>query len=91
MPERPAELLAVRAVAGLSPEEARELEDLLGQYSEIDERDYDLAIASLQLEPLPKALRERLLRQAEREPPPRPSGWFAAFARKIAGFLRHSR
>ncbi len=84
MPERLSELLAVRALAGLSPMESRELEELLAQHPEIDEREYELAVASLQLEPLPESLRERVLRQATREPPPRvrwwgePSWWIAA-------------
>ena len=67
MPERLAELLAVRAVAGLSSDEARELGELLAEHPEVDERDYELAMASLRLAPLPESLRERLLRRATRD------------------------
>jgi len=67
IPERMAELLAVRAWAGLSPDEAGELEELLTQHPEVDARDFDLAIEALQLEPLPASLRARLLDQAVRE------------------------
>ncbi len=75
IPDRLAELLAVRAVAGLSADEARELEELLTQHPEVDEHEHELAIAALQLQPLPESLRARLLRQAARETPPRLSGW----------------
>jgi len=69
IPERMAELLAVRAWAGLSPDEDGELEELLIQHPEVDARDFDLAIEALQLEPLPASLRARLLDQATREWP----------------------
>ena len=75
MPDRLAELLAVRAVAGLSAAEARELEELLTQHPEVDEHEHELAIAALQLQPLPESLRARLLRQAMREAPPKLSAW----------------
>jgi len=93
MSERLAELLAVRAVAGRSAAESRELKELLAQHPEIDEREYELAVASLQLEPLPESLRERVLRQATRESPPRvrwwgePSWWIAAIVLALAVFL----
>lgn len=45
------------------------------QHPEIDEHDYELAIASLQLEPLPESLRERLLQQATLHGPPALTGW----------------
>ena len=93
MPERLAELRAVRAVADLSPAEARELAALLAQHPEIDEQDYDLAITSWRREPLPHTLRERLLRQASRERPSRfswwnrPLWWAAAFLLAAAIFF----
>ncbi|MBY0503424.1 MAG: anti-sigma factor [Bryobacteraceae bacterium] len=78
MPERLAELLALRAIAGLSPEEARELAELLRQHPEVKESDF---------EPLPD-LRDRLLRRAAKERRwGRGSAWMVAVVLALAFFL----
>lgn len=65
--ERLAELLALRAVAGLSPREFKELEELLPRYPEVDARDEWVAAGFF--EAPPPSLRERLLKSAAGESP----------------------
>ena len=76
MPERLAELLAVRAVAELSPVEQLELERLVAQHPEVDPFAYQLS-----LPPVPATLRARLLRRAAQDSLPQTSfhfGWWLA-------------
>jgi len=69
--ERAQFLLAMRATEPQTAAEARELADLLALHPEIDSDSYDLAAAallaeSLTAEPLPAALRQRLIAEGER-------------------------
>lgn len=76
MPERLAELLAVRAVAELSPTEQAELDRLIAQHPEVDPFAYQLS-----LPPVPPTLRARLLQRAAQESPQTSShfgSWVAA-------------
>lgn len=77
MPERLAELLAVRAIAELSPAEQVELERLVAQHPEVDPFAYQLA-----LPPVPASLRARLLQRAAQDSPRQTSlhyvWWLAA-------------
>ena len=76
MPERLAELLAVRAVAELSPAEQAELDRLIAQHPEVDPFAYQLS-----LPPVPPTLRARLLQRAAQESPQKTSihfGWWLA-------------
>lgn len=76
MPERLAELLAVRAVAELSPDEQAELERLMAQHPEVDPFAYQLS-----LPPVPASLRARLLQRAAQDSPRQTSihwGWWLA-------------
>lgn len=84
--ERLAELLAMRAVAGLPPEESRELEDLLVQYPEVDVQGFDWFAASGP----PAALRERLLQRASQESArrPWPARVWSAVARRLASTMK---
>ena len=77
MPERLAELLAVRAVAELSPAEQAELERLIAQHPEVDPFAYQLS-----LPPVPASLRARLLRRAaqDRAQTSSHAGWWLAAA-----------
>ncbi len=63
-------LLAERAVRALAPDERRQLDGLLGEFPEVDEGELDRAAAALALahvheEPMPAALRDRLLAEAD--------------------------
>ena len=75
MPERLAELLAVRAVAELSSAEQAELERLIAQHPEVDPFAYQLS-----LPPVPASLRARLLQRASQDSPQtsRHVGWWLA-------------
>ena len=77
MPERLAELLAVRAVAELSPAEQAELERLIAQHPEVDPFAYQLS-----LPPVPASLRARLLQRAaqDRSQTSSNAGWLLAAA-----------
>ena len=65
------DLLADRALHGLSDDEQRELEKLNAQYPELDESEFERAAAAIQLteamkpEPLPKHLRSKIIADAE--------------------------
>ena len=69
--EKLTDLLADRALHGLSDEERRELEILKAQYPELDEQEFERAAAAIQLteamkpEPLPKHLRSKIIADAE--------------------------
>lgn len=100
--ERLLDLLAERAVCGLDSSGQRELAELQKRHPEIDDQYYELPAAAVALalesgsEPLPDAIRERILAQSERyfpiqfpaagrTPKPRVSvlgwaGWIAAAA-----------
>ena len=76
MPERLAELLAVRAVAELSPDEQVELERLMAQHPEVDPFAYQLS-----LPPVPASLRARVLQRAAQDSPRQTAvhwGWWLA-------------
>ncbi len=75
MPERLAELLAVRAVAELSPDEQAELDRLIAQHPEVDPFAYQLS-----LPPVPASLRARLLQRAAQDSPQTSGhfGWWVA-------------
>ena len=76
MPERLAELLAVRAVAELSPDEQAELERLMAQHPEVDPFAYQLSLPMV-----PASLRARLLQRAAQDSPRQTSihwGWWLA-------------
>ena len=76
MPERLAELLAVRAVADLSPDEQAELDRLISLHPEVDPFAYQLS-----LPPVPASLRARLLQRAAQDRPQQTSlhwGWWLA-------------
>jgi hypothetical protein len=97
--ERLDELLVERAIEGLDAAEAAELERLLARYPAVDGDAFERVAASVSValldtdEPLPPALRDRILasapaagaaeRPVERRPAPRPwawGGWVAAAA-----------
>jgi anti-sigma-K factor RskA len=100
--ERLLDLLAERAVCGLDSSGQRELAELQLRYPEIDDQYYEIPAAAANLalepdsEPLPEAIRQRILAQSERYCPiqcpsaarvPRPrasvlssTGWIAAAA-----------
>ena len=69
--EKLTDLLADRALHGLSDDEQRELEILKAQYPELDEQEFERAAAAIQLteamkpEPLPKHLRSKIIADAE--------------------------
>jgi anti-sigma-K factor RskA len=69
--EKLTDLLADRALQGLSDDEQRELEILKAQYPELDEQEFERAAAAIQLteamkpEPLPKHLRSKIIADAE--------------------------
>ena len=82
MPERLAELLAVRAVAELSPAEQAELERLIAQHPEVDPFAYQLS-----LPPVPASLRARLLQRAAQDRAQTSSGagwWLVAAVLLVA-------
>ena len=83
MPERLAELLAVRAVAELSPAEHAELERLIAQHPEVDPFAYQLS-----LPPVPASLQARLLQRAAQDSPRQTSVhfglWLAALLLLLA-------
>jgi hypothetical protein len=68
--QRVMELLAERATQGLSSEELNELNELLQQYPEWDNSQFDFAATAVDLadieidEPLPEALRDKILANA---------------------------
>jgi hypothetical protein len=64
------DLLATRAIEGLSPAEQDELNDLTANYPDLDPDEFDrvaasLAVSGLRLEPMPAALRARIEADAE--------------------------
>jgi hypothetical protein len=64
------DLLAMRAIEGLSPAEQDELNDLAANYPDLDPDELDrvaasLAVSGLRLEPMPAALRARIEADAE--------------------------
>ena len=89
MPERLAELLAVRAVAELSPDEQAELERLMAQHPEVDPFAYQLS-----LPPVPASLRARLLQRAAQDSPRQTSihfGWWLAAVVLLAALVFYAR
>ena len=87
-----AELLAVRAVADLSPAEQAELERLMTQHPEVDPFAYQLS-----LPPVPASLaslRARLLQRAAQDSPRQTSihfGWWLAAVVLLAALVFYAR
>jgi hypothetical protein len=68
--DRLCDLLATRAIEGLSPAEQEELNDLSANYPDLDPDELDrvaasLAVTGLRIEPMPAALRARIEADAE--------------------------
>ena len=67
---RAQDLLVDRVTEGLGPRRERELAELLPRCPDLDPESFELAVAAIELactaaeEPLPAALRDRLVRQA---------------------------
>jgi hypothetical protein len=63
--DRMSELLAKRALEGLSAAEHQELQGLIAQFPDVDTDEFDrvaasLVISGLRIEPMPAALRARI-------------------------------
>jgi hypothetical protein len=68
--DRLCDLLATRAIEGLSPAEQDELNDLTANHPDLDADEFDrvaasLAVSGLRIEPMPAALRARIEADAE--------------------------